>query len=65
MLTLDRRDFIRLHRRSNRHHGIVVYSEDRAIDRLADRIDAALRRHTPLDGLCVKVYQPPMGTQVE
>jgi hypothetical protein len=65
VLTGNRRHFIRLHRQSNRHAGIVAYTDDRDVAILAARIDAALRDHAPLAGKLIRVCKPPVGTTIE
>ena len=42
LLTLNRKDFMRLHRENPRHAGIVVCREDADFTRQAERIHAAL-----------------------
>lgn len=42
VLTLNRKDFIRLHRAGLPHHGIIVCTENRDYEAFAARIDAAI-----------------------
>ena len=43
LVTINRRDFIRLHREQPAHAGIIVCSEDGDTEGQAQRIDAAIR----------------------
>jgi hypothetical protein len=58
VLTLNRRDFFRLHARSPAHAGIIACTLD--IDALgqAERIDAAIRDRGSLMGELVRVNKP-------
>lgn len=58
VLTLNRRDFIRLHKGAAEHSGIVVCSEDKDYLGLATRIDEALRGGTPLSGRLIRINRP-------
>ena len=59
VLTLNRRDFIRLHLSTKgRHGGIIVCSADLRVEALAGRIDAAIRQTTELDGQLLRVNLP-------
>jgi|SRR5579864_407791 len=55
VLTLNRKDFIKLHNANPNHAGIVVYKDDRDSKALAQRIDAALRAYSDLHGQLVEV----------
>jgi predicted nuclease of predicted toxin-antitoxin system len=57
VLTLNRRDFIRIHARDAAHEGIVVCTEDRDMAGQANRIHAAVAAG-PLAGLLVRVNRP-------
>ena len=65
MLTFNRTDFVALHRRGVDHAGILTFKEDRDVDALSARIDAAIRDHSPLAGKLIRVRRPPAGTIVE
>ncbi len=54
VVTLNRRDFIRLHATMTRHAGIIVCGEDRDHERLAARIDAALAGREHVHGELVR-----------
>ncbi len=55
VLTLNRRDFLELHRRSQHHWGIVVCREDRDYSQLAQRIHNRIAANKPLQGKLVLV----------
>jgi predicted nuclease of predicted toxin-antitoxin system len=57
VLTLNRKDFLRLHRATPDHAGIVVCTFDPDFDRQASRIDAALAGVDPR-GQVVRVNRP-------
>jgi hypothetical protein len=56
--TFNRRDFIRLHRQSTAHAGIVVCTRDEAGEALARRIDQALSDLDDLRGQLIRVNRP-------
>lgn len=55
VITLNRRDFIRLHRIHSAHCGIIVWTEDRNFAALAARIDATLQTTNELAGQLIRV----------
>lgn len=59
ILTLNRKDFIRLHNLSTAHAGIVVCTVDPDTAGQAGRIDAAVRAEGELAGKLVRVNRPP------
>ena len=59
MLTLNRRDFIRLHQQNPAHAGIVVCTQDADVLRQAERIDQAATAAGILAGQLLRVYRPP------
>jgi hypothetical protein len=61
VLTLNRRDFIRLHRSGISHAGIVVCSEDEDTAAQADRVHDAVSSLPSLAGQLVRVNRPWMG----
>jgi len=61
VLTLNRRDFIRIHARDAAHEGIVVCTEDRDMAGQANRIHAAVATAGPLAGLLIRVNRPQTG----
>jgi hypothetical protein len=57
-LTLDRRDYVMLHRASQAHAGIVTCTYDPDFVGLAARIDAALSTVDDLRGQLIRVVRP-------
>ena len=55
VLTLNRRDFIRLHNQSSAHAGIIVVKDDLNKIQLAERIDKAIQAEDSLMGKLVRV----------
>ncbi|PKO21494.1 MAG: hypothetical protein CVU38_14440 [Chloroflexi bacterium HGW-Chloroflexi-1] len=58
LLTINRRDFIRLHRLSPVHAGIVVCTQDPDTKGQAERIHEAIRAGDSLIGQLVRVHRP-------
>jgi predicted nuclease of predicted toxin-antitoxin system len=58
VVTQNRRDFIRLHRLEPNHAGIIVCSDDRNWDALAQRIDAAVVESESLQGKLIRIVRP-------
>jgi predicted nuclease of predicted toxin-antitoxin system len=58
VLTLNRKDFIKLHRASNAHAGIIVCSRDDDWQRQADRIHEAVSGSKNLMGQLLRVNKP-------
>lgn len=60
VLTINRRDFVRLHRQSDEHAGIVVCTQFRPTEfRIqAERIHAKVIPHATLDRMLVRVNRP-------
>ena len=58
VLTINRRDFIRLHRRQPSHHGIVVCTVNADVERQAQRIHEAISATSTLDGMLIRVTRP-------
>ena len=55
LLTINRRDFIRLHRQQPSHHGIIVCTEDADTDGQAQRIHDAINAAASLEGALIRV----------
>ncbi len=55
VLTLNRRDFIRLHSSGATHSGIVVCTDDKDFVALADRVHEALTASHALEGRLIRV----------
>jgi predicted nuclease of predicted toxin-antitoxin system len=58
ILTINRIDFIRLHRRNDEHFGIVVCTNNRNWEQFAARIDEAVRAEESLRGKLIRVLRP-------
>lgn len=58
VLTLNRQDFIRLHRANSEHAGIVVSTNDPDRAQMATRISQAITAEEPLYGKLVRVVRP-------
>jgi hypothetical protein len=58
VITLNRRHFVRLHKQSSEHSGIVVCSHDRNSQAFAQRIHDAIAAHQQLQGKLVRVDRP-------
>jgi predicted nuclease of predicted toxin-antitoxin system len=55
VVTLNRKDFFRLHRESDDHGGILACTEDTNWDRLAKNVHAAIGENKPLAGKLIRV----------
>jgi predicted nuclease of predicted toxin-antitoxin system len=66
VVTNNRRDFHRLHRRFPNHAGVVTYTDDPDKIAIANRIDSAIKRYTSLVGQLIRVIRPnqPMPTKL-
>ncbi len=58
VVTLNRQDFIRLHRSNSAHFGIIVCTNDTERPRMAARIDQALAAQESLKGKLIRVVRP-------
>jgi hypothetical protein len=58
ILTLNRKDFKRLHRLCPTHTGIIVCTDDSDRLALAERIDAAILSEVLLDSKLINVIRP-------
>jgi len=58
LLTLNRRDFIRLHGRSSEHAGIIVCTLDADSEGQAQRIHEAILGSVELRGKLIRVNRP-------
>lgn len=57
LLTLNRKDFIKLHMQSNQHAGIIICTFDSDFNALADRIDTCLI-NSHITGQLLRVQRP-------
>jgi predicted nuclease of predicted toxin-antitoxin system len=55
VVTLNRKDFFRLHRESDDHGGILACTEDTNWDRLAKNVHVAIGENKPLAGKLIRV----------
>jgi predicted nuclease of predicted toxin-antitoxin system len=58
VITLNRQDFIRLHRHTADHFGIIICTNDTDRTRMATRIDEAIALEEPLSGKLIRVVRP-------
>ena len=58
LLTLNRRDFIQLHRANSNHSGIIVCTEDVDFNEFANRIQAELLKNERLfENQIIRIYR--------
>lgn len=60
ILTINKRDFVRLHRLRPSHAGIIVCSQDSSLTRQAEAIHEAILGLEALTGLLIRVNRPQM-----
>jgi predicted nuclease of predicted toxin-antitoxin system len=58
VITLNRQDFIRLHRVKSQHFGIIVCTNDTDRPRMATRIDEAIASQEFLKGKLIRIVRP-------
>lgn len=58
VITLNRQDFIRLHRKNSEHFGIIVCTNDSDRPRMATRIDKAIAAKESLAGKLIRIVRP-------
>ena len=58
VVTLNRQDFIRLHRATSDHPGIIVCTNDTDRPRMATRINEAIAAEGSLRGKLIRVVRP-------
>ena len=61
VLTLNRYDFVRLHRSQPNHAGIIVCTNDSDRNRLKNRIHEAICSEASLSGKLIRVVRPSTG----
>jgi hypothetical protein len=59
VLTHNRRHFVKLHRQSSLHSGIIICTNDKDFTGLAQRVHQAIALQGVLDGKLVRVTKPP------
>lgn len=60
LVILNRRDFIRLHRETTDHSGIIVCTFDADFAALAERIHDALEQTSTMQSQLLRVNRPPV-----
>jgi len=60
VLTFNRRHFIKLHKKTPQHKGIVVCTVDKDSVALGKRIDQEIRAAGPLENMLIRVNRPHM-----
>jgi uncharacterized protein DUF5615 len=58
VLTINRRDFIRLHKQSSQHAGIIACTADTDFIGQAQRIHAAIQSASNLHGQLIRINRP-------
>jgi hypothetical protein len=58
VLTINRKDFIRLHRQVATHQGIIVCTVDLDFSGQAQRIHEVIARHDSLAGQLIRINRP-------
>ena len=58
VVTLNRQDFIRLHRSNSEHFGIIVCTNDSDRPRMATRINEAIAPQESLENKLMRVVRP-------
>ncbi len=58
VITLNRQDFIQLHKANCVHSGIIICTNDTDRDRMADRINAVIAEEELLQGKLIRVVRP-------
>lgn len=59
VLTLNRFDFIKLHRLDPNHSGIIICTNDKDRNRMATRINEAISQEENLQGKLIRVTKSP------
>jgi len=65
VLTLNRKDFKKLHNQNPTHTGIVIRTEDIDFTGQAKRIDKTLKDADEIKGQLIRVYRPHKSKQEE
>ncbi|MEW6263156.1 MAG: DUF5615 family PIN-like protein [Thermodesulfobacteriota bacterium] len=55
VITLNRKDFVKLHLRSSNHLGIILCSEEKNHSNMAKRINRQIKANNPLPGKLLRV----------
>ncbi len=62
LLTFNRKDFFKLHKKDDNHSGIVACTYDNQYEGLADRIKQATIKNEPLSKKVIRIYRPNSTT---
>ncbi len=57
LLTLNRKDFMKLHKIFSNHFGIIVCTNDPDLERQSNNIHNAVSKENSLDSKLIKIYQ--------
>ncbi len=58
LLTINRKDFINLHKQGIKHAGIIVCTQDPDVEGQASRIHQAILRYDALDRQLIRINRP-------
>ena len=58
VLTFNRKDFFKLHKKNDNHAGIIACTYDNQYEALADRIKLATIENEPLNKKVIRIYRP-------
>lgn len=58
VITINRRDFIKLHRANDEHAGIIVCTRNPNIEEFAQAVHETLAAHSEFKGQLLRVYRP-------
>ena len=58
LLSINKRDFIRLHKTNPDHAGIIICSQDADIAGQAERIHTAINKQQSLAGQLIRIHRP-------
>ncbi len=61
LLTLNRKDFIKLHQQNSDHSGIVIATSDADFSALAERVHNCLSANQSTSGQLLRVQRPNLG----
>ena len=59
LLSINKRDFIRLHLKNPDHAGIIICSQDPDVVGQAERIHEAISSQRSLAGQLIRIHRPP------
>ncbi len=62
VITQNRKDFVRLHNQQPDHEGIIICTNDRNWQALANRIDIAITTEESLQGKLIRIVRPALSS---